>query len=52
MLFPELGPSYYDQSAQANGILARMQTAYAEAITINQCFWQEADKIVSAINLL
>ena len=43
MLFPELGPQYYDQSAQANGILARMQTVYAEAITINQCFWQEAD---------
>jgi len=43
MLFPELGPQYYDQGSQANGILARMQTVYAEAITINQCFWQEAD---------
>ena len=43
MLFPELGPQYYNQSPQANSILARMQTVYAEAITINQCFWQEAD---------
>lgn len=43
MIFPELGPQYYNQSSEANSILARMQTVYAEAITINQWFWQEAD---------
>lgn len=43
MIMPELGPSYYDGTPQSNSILARMQTVYAEAITINQSFWQEAD---------
>lgn len=43
MIFPELGPQYYNQSPDAMSILARMQTVYAEAITINQWFWQEAD---------
>lgn len=41
MLFPILGPQYYDQKDQ--GILARMESFYAEAITINQSFWGEAD---------
>lgn len=41
MLFPILGPQYYDQPDQ--GILARMESFYAEAITINQSFWGEAD---------
>jgi hypothetical protein len=41
MLFPELGPQYYNESHR--GILARMEAAYAESITINQSFWGEAD---------
>lgn len=41
MLFPQLGPSYY--SEKDKGMLARMEAAYAEAITINQAFWSEAD---------
>jgi hypothetical protein len=41
MLFPILGPQYYDQKDQA--ILSRMESFYAEAITINQSFWGEAD---------
>lgn len=41
MLFPILGPQYYDEKDK--GILARMETFYSEAITINQSFWGEAD---------
>ncbi len=41
MLFPELGSQYYDEKDKS--ILARMQTVYAESITVNQSFWQEAD---------
>lgn len=41
MLFPQLGPSYY--SEKDKGMLSRMEAAYAEAITINQAFWSEAD---------
>ena len=41
MLFPQLGPQYYDEKDQ--GILARMEAFYAESITINQSFWGEAD---------
>lgn len=41
MLFPQLGPQYYDEKDKA--ILSRMETFYAEAITINQSFWAEAD---------
>ncbi len=41
MIFPELGPQYYDEKHK--GILSRMETAYAESITINQSFWAEAD---------
>lgn len=41
MLFPQLGPTYYDEKHQ--GILARMEAFYAESITINQSFWGEAD---------
>src|SRR5271157_2788740 len=41
MLFPQLGPSYYDEKDKA--ILGRMEAFYAEAITINQSFWGEAD---------
>lgn len=43
MIFPELGNPYYDPDDKNRGILARMQTVYAESITINQCFWQLAD---------
>lgn len=41
MIFPELGPQYYSETDRT--ILARMQTFYAESITVNQSFWQEAD---------
>ena len=41
MLFPELGPQYYDENDKS--ILARMEAFYSEAITINQSFWGEAD---------
>lgn len=41
MLFPELGPQYYNEKHK--GILAKMEAFYAESITINQSFWGEAD---------
>jgi hypothetical protein len=41
LLFPQLGPQYYDEAHK--DILARMETFYAESITINQSFWNEAD---------
>ncbi len=41
MLFPQLGPQYYDEKQK--GILSRMETFYAQSITINQSFWSEAD---------
>lgn len=41
ILFPQLGPQYYDERDKA--ILSRMETFYAESITINQSFWSEAD---------
>lgn len=41
MLFPQLGPQYYDEKDK--GILSRMEAFYAESITINQSFWGEAD---------
>lgn len=41
MLFPQLGPQYYDERDKS--ILARMESFYAESITINQSYWGEAD---------
>lgn len=41
MLFPQLGPQYYDE--RHKGILSRMEAFYSESITINQSFWGEAD---------
>jgi hypothetical protein len=41
MLFPQLGPEYYNEAHK--GILSRMEAFYAESITINQSFWGEAD---------
>lgn len=41
MLFPQLGPQYYDEKDRP--ILSRMEAFYSEAITINQSFWGEAD---------
>jgi hypothetical protein len=41
MLFPQLGPQYYDEKDRS--ILSRMEAAYAEAVTINQAYWGEAD---------
>jgi hypothetical protein len=41
MLFPQLGPQYYDEKDKS--MLSRMESFYAESITINQSFWSEAD---------
>lgn len=41
MIFPQLGPSYYDEADRP--ILSKMEAFYAESITINQAFWSEAD---------
>lgn len=41
MLFPQLGPQYYDERDRP--ILSKMEAFYAESITINQSFWGEAD---------
>lgn len=41
MLFPQLGPQYYDEKDKP--MLSRMEAFYAESITINQSFWGEAD---------
>jgi len=41
MIFPELGPQYYDEKDRP--ILSKMEAFYAESITINQSFWGEAD---------
>ena len=41
MLFPQLGPEYYDEKDK--GILQKMSSFYAESISINQAFWGEAD---------
>lgn len=41
MLFPQLGPQYYDESNRS--ILKYMETKYAEALTVNLSFWGEAD---------
>lgn len=39
MLFPQLGPQYYDERNKT--ILGRMDAFYAESITIQQAFWTE-----------
>lgn len=41
MIFPQLGPQYYDE--RDRGIRAKMEAFYSEAITINQAFWSQAD---------
>lgn len=41
MLFPALGPQFYDEKDK--GILSRMEQFYADSIAINQSFWGEAD---------
>ena len=41
MLFPNIGPQYYDEESKE--ILVRMQAFYDQSITINQAFWNEAD---------
>jgi len=41
MIFPSLGPQYYNEKHR--GILSKMESFYAEAITLNQSFWSEAD---------
>lgn len=40
-LFPQLEPTYYTEKDR--DILSRMSAFYAESITINQSFWNEAD---------
>lgn len=39
-LFPSLGPEYLRDSK--NNVLSRMESFYADSITINQSFWGEA----------
>ena len=41
MLFPQLGPQYYDE--RHRGILSQMEASYAETITIQQALWAESD---------
>jgi hypothetical protein len=41
MLFPILGPEYYDE--RDKNILTRMEAFYSQAITINLSYWGEAD---------
>ena len=41
MLFPNLGPAYFDE--EDRGILNRMESFYQQSITMNQAFWYEAD---------
>lgn len=41
MILPQLGPVYLDEKHR--DVLARMEASYAQSITINQCFWSEAD---------
>lgn len=41
MLFPQLGPTYYSEADKP--MISRMEATYAEAITIIQSFWAEAD---------
>jgi hypothetical protein len=43
MIFPNLSPEYYVGSPEDRSILNRMETFYAEAITLNQSAWVEAD---------
>lgn len=44
MLFPQLSPEYFaGQSSQDRSILARMESFYAESITLNQSYWAEGD---------
>jgi hypothetical protein len=43
MLFPQLSPQYYDQTAKERSILAVMENFYAESITLNQSYWAEGD---------
>ena len=40
-LFPQIGPVYLDE--RHRGILSKMESFYAEAITMNLAFWSEAD---------
>lgn len=41
MLFPQLAPAYFNEEHRA--ILSQMEAFYAEAVTIQQSFWGEAD---------
>lgn len=41
MLFPQLGPQYYNDEDKP--LISRMEAFYAEAVTINQSFWNESD---------
>lgn len=41
MLFPKLGPQYYE--GNDHHILTRMQSFYDQSMTMNQAFWSDAD---------
>ncbi len=42
MIFPNLGPSYYNENEEDREILLRMETFYNQSLTINLAFWGEA----------
>lgn len=41
MIFPEIGPQYFSEKNRP--LLSRMESFYAQSITLNQSFWGEAD---------
>lgn len=41
MLYPQMGPEFYDEKHR--DVLTMMEAAYVESIAINQSFWSEAD---------
>jgi len=41
MLFPDRGSTYLDDSHKT--VLSKMETFYANSISMNQAFWSEAD---------
>ena len=43
MIFPNLGPSYYNENEEDREILLRMETFYNQSLTVNLAFWGEAD---------
>lgn len=40
-LFPQMGPTYYDDSRR--DVLSRMEVFYSQSLSINQSYWAEAE---------